>query len=459
MSQDRKILYGVSSGFIFNIVSITVALVQFRLILSYLPKEIAGIWFLFITFGTYIAFFDLGISPTLSREISFILGSRDLDNNQKTKEIADLVATCRKIFRFFALAIFMCALLLGGYVLDQSPTEIGTAWVLFSFGAALNLSTGAAFAVLYGLGSVATEKLIRSFTMGIGLVMSAASLIAGFGILGLAGAWVLQGMLARAFAHHFLYREYPEMKKAVGNARSEIVKKIAVPSLKWAVIGFGAILILQTDNVIIAFMMGTSAIPSYEAIAKIAAALMSFSLLIVTSSSPFISKAYAENKLNVIQELLSRNVRLSLSLILIFASFMAVFGDKVVNLWLGSGHFVGFPILWTFLVMAVLEVHHVALATATMATGYIAFVWPALIAGLLNIAISLILAQHLGLLGVALGTMIAQILTNNWYVPYVALKHFKIPVWFYIKHTIFPMAILFILCLAFNLFLKFTLMT
>ena len=61
-----------------------------------------------------------------------------------------------------------------------------------------------------------------------------------------------------------------------------------------------------------------------------------------------------------------------------------------------------------------------------MATGRMVFIAPALIAGVLNIVASVYLARHHGLLGVALGTMCAQVVTNNWYVPFYAMRQFRI---------------------------------
>lgn len=48
------------------------------------------------------------------------------------------------------------------------------------------------------------------------------------------------------------------------------------------------------------------------------------------------------------------------------------------------------------------------------------------------------LIQKFGLLGVALGTLIAQLLTNNWYVSFVSLRVLKIPFADYSARVLFP---------------------
>jgi O-antigen/teichoic acid export membrane protein len=453
-SVSRKIFQGVLSGFGLTIVSIFVAFVQLRLVIDFLPRSIAGIWLLFLSLGAYIAFFDLGISPTLSREISFILGGNSEEPSNQ-RQIADLLATCFRVFQVVAAVVFIIGLIAGmaflwSIVPTDSIKEISIAWAVFMLGASINIIGGAAYASLYGLGDVATERISRALSQLLGLGLSYLSLYLGFGLIGLAASWVIQNLLSRAVSAYILYQRHPWLRQEKGQAQRTIVKKIAGSSLKWAATGLGAILILQTDNVIIAATLGSSAIPSYEAVAKIAMTLMTLSLYIVTSSSPFLSKAYASGDHNIVNEMLLRNVRLSMSAIVFLVSFMAAFGEQVINLWLGPGNFVGFPVLWTLLLMVLLETHHVALATATMATGRIAFVWAAIGAGVLNILLTLVLVRYWGLWGVALGTMIAQILTNNWYAPYVALKHFKIPFRDYMINVLNPILVTLIACLLFN---------
>jgi hypothetical protein len=91
-----------------------------------------------------------------------------------------------------------------------------------------------------------------------------------------------------------------------------------------------------------------------------------------------------------------------------------------------------------------LEGHHSAMATATMATGDIPFVAPALIAGVLNIVASVLLARQYGLLGVALGTLCAQVVTNNWYVPFYTMRLFHISFSEHFATVLLPLGKLFV---------------
>ena len=92
--------------------------------------------------------------------------------------------------------------------------------------------------------------------------------------------------------------------------------------------------------------------------------------------------------------------------------------------------------------MLLLETHHRVHATVIMARGELVFHWIALTAGLLNLVISLILMRFWGLLGVALGTMLAQMLTNNWFVPYYSARSLGFSVPRYLKRVLLPLGVL-----------------
>jgi O-antigen/teichoic acid export membrane protein len=97
-------------------------------------------------------------------------------------------------------------------------------------------------------------------------------------------------------------------------------------------------------------------------------------------------------------------------------SIIAVFGDYIMQLWLGKGHFVGWGILWVFCIMLTLENHHVIFARFGMSAKTDP-TWGkmSIISGVINLTLTYIGVKLYGLMGVALGTMIAQMLTNNWY--------------------------------------------
>jgi O-antigen/teichoic acid export membrane protein len=453
--MNRHIARGAVASAVFTSTSVIVAVVQLRLIVHFLPSDLAGLWLLFLTIGSYVTLFDLGISPTVGREMSFAIGAKGADEQERTRRIGELLTTLWRALRYLALCAGFVSVAVGEALIFSSHhyrenRVVQLTWALFGLGASLNLMGGSALAGLYGLGRVATEKLIRSVSLGVGLVLTATTLMLNWGILGLAIAWLIQGALAGGLGWYYLRRGFPDIfDRSLSPSFSPsfspnwmLAKKLVGPSLKLALIQLGAIFILQSANPLIAIVLGTSSIPPYEAVAKIAATLMTLALLIVNSSAPYFSMSYAAGDYDKVKELLARNLQLGVGVIIILGAFVAINGDRIVAVWLGRSKFAGFFVLWVLLFMVLLEVHHVIFATAVMAAGQIVFVWAALIAGAVNIVLALSLVGRFGLLGIALAVAIAQLITNNWYVPYVAVRFFRISISYLVRKVWVPLILL-----------------
>lgn len=459
VSTDRRILAGVISGGILTASSIVAMLVQFRLAVDFLEPSLAGVWILFLTFSAYVAVMDLGFAPTLSREIGFVRGS-NTNIEIRNRDIATLVNTTNRVFQVLAAISFLTGGTLGLlYFREIVPgglsQGIALAWGIFLVGASANIFGAGAFAALYGLGDISTERYLRSAFQWAWVIFSYLALKAQYGIIGLSFVWAVHNILARSVAWLILYRRYPWIKAIKAGFSRSVFRRMVSPSLNWAVMGFGAILILQTGSVIIAWKMGPELVASYESMTRIIMTMMTLALYVVTSSTPFISSAYASGNTQELVRLILRNYTVAMTVICVFAAFLAIFADRVVGVWLGSEFFAGWPVTWTLLVMIVLETQHVCFAAAAMATGRVVFAVAGILAGLVNIGGALLLVDRMGLWGVAVAVLVAQVLTNNWFAPYVAFKHLPLPINFFAKRLVLIFPTLFIICLLVNAFLRY----
>ena len=68
----------------------------------------------------------------------------------------------------------------------------------------------------------------------------------------------------------------------------------------------------------------------------------------------------------------------------------------------------------------------------------------------MNILLSVLLARRFGLLGVVLGTMLAQIATNHWYVPWYTMRLFGINAKQHMRRVLLPALYLLIALLLVN---------
>jgi hypothetical protein len=91
-----------------------------------------------------------------------------------------------------------------------------------------------------------------------------------------------------------------------------------------------------------------------------------------------------------------------------------------------------------FLLIFALDNQNVAISVAARATGEEIYAASSLIAGALKILFSVMLAKQFGLIGVALGTLIALGLTNHWYVPWRGLTRLTYPRVEFVWNVVLP---------------------
>jgi peptidoglycan biosynthesis protein MviN/MurJ (putative lipid II flippase) len=102
-----------------------------------------------------------------------------------------------------------------------------------------------------------------------------------------------------------------------------------------------------------------------------------------------------------------------------------------------------YPVLLLFVLTETLETQSYIISTMSRATGDEAFAVTSLAAGVIKIVLSIYLAGHLGLPGVALGTAIALMSTTHWYMPLRGLNRLKYSKWAYIKRVVLPCLLFF----------------
>ncbi len=417
-----QINLGSISGIILIIVTIIVAIIHYKQVSETLDPDITGIWLLFLSIGNYLIFFDLGISPTLSREIAFLTVTQHKKN---IKETNDIITTCIYIYICIAIVLATASIFLGVFFFHESNIKkdnIILSWAFFVIGTSINLIGNISYAILTGKGNIATERIARTISMLIWLFSSTIALIYWPSLMGLSIAWLIYSLISRLIIRIILSIYVPTIALFRGSWNNAIAKKIYKPSSQWALTQLGSLFILQTGILVIAWNLDLALVLPYDSINKIMAAAATIALVRSNASITIYSKLSQVKDLDNLKKIFYGNIHYSLITMSVTIGFMSLFGLELIDIWLGSNNFVGYPTLFIILITITLEVHHVTHANLTMATGKIPFVKAALYSGIINIILSIILVNYFGIIGVAIATMTAQILTNNWYAPYITLQ-------------------------------------
>ncbi|HBG04808.1 MAG: hypothetical protein A2075_11585 [Geobacteraceae bacterium GWC2_58_44] len=426
----NKILFGVLSGWGAQVVSLLLGIFTMPLFFRYLPKEELGVWMFMLGTGFFVNLADLGFSPVIGRQLSFELGKGDREGSPNHAGSSYYFSLSRYVAALTAPVLFCGMLLTGGLFIWglKLPAELLPAsleaWSVFCLSQAVACRSRYLETVLNSHGEVGWQNWSQTS-------VQLATLIGYFvvlrflegGILALT-VTVLGRNLLNALCLWLLVRSRVDSRFRAGvKVAWHDVKPHLRPAMDMFLVTLGAFFVLNTDQYFIAKFLGTSALPDYAAAYRLVQVVFVFASTAAGICVPFISRRSAARDFSGIHVMLMLNTTVGMMIQVAGVALLAVFGDYILQLWLGPGHFVGWGVLWVFCIMLTLENHHVIFARFGLsAQSDPTWGKMSVISGILNLAFTWIGIQLLGLLGVALGTMMAQILTNNWYAVLKTLR-------------------------------------
>lgn len=433
--------------------TILLGLVLMPVLFRTLPKDELGVWLLLGQSWATLGILDLGFGVTLTRRIAFAKGrsgsNPDVPLTDATLfEIADLVATGVRIYQALAVLAFAVAFGLGFIYLRTLTLDaitlsaVWTAWGVLCLSQALTVWATPWTCLLQGVGHVGWDAIIASFVGGLTLVAQILAALCGGGLVSLAVVAAAGALLQRIVILRFAHRKRPELFQLHGQWRSRAFKEMSPLAIKAWATSLGILLVLNTDHFFVAKLAGTANLPAYRAGYIILLNINMLAVTVAVASSAFIAHLWKAGEIDQVQKLVVRNLRLGMFVMGGGGACVIGLGPVFFNLWLGPGYFIGYPILCTFFVLLLLEAQCYILTTASRATEDEVFAYWAIAAGLLKLALSWWLGHAMGIWGIATATLIAQLLTNHWFMVFRGLTRLKIHFWFHVKEVLLPMLLL-----------------
>jgi O-antigen/teichoic acid export membrane protein len=212
------------------------------------------------------------------------------------------------------------------------------------------------------------------------------------------------------------------------------------PALHCWVTTLGTMLVMQTDQFFVAQSHGVKELPVYRASYLLCINIQMLATSVAPASAPFISQLWQADRRDKAKEFALRNLRFGLAVVFCGIATLLTAGDDLFAIWLGPGHFSGYALLAVFSLVMILQTNAFIITTASRATEDEAFAFWSITAGVLKLVFSFLLMRRFGLLGIALGTLVAQVPTNYWYMTYRGLSRLGVSVREYFMSVLLPLA-------------------
>jgi len=459
MSVGKRIAFGAVASWISRSISILLGLLLIPVLFRSLPRETLGVWLLLGQSWSTLGVLDLGLGATLTRRIAFAMGKSGADLNTKLsheslRNIADLVETGRRLYLGLAIFAFLTSFGLGFLTLrglHLSSDSLSTAWIawgILCLTQALGLWASVWHCLLLGVGYIGWDSLFAAFTSCLTLAAQIIVAFLGGGLIGLAIVAAIGALAQRFLILAAARRKRPELFSLRGSWQPALVASMLSPALKAWVTSLGSAVIMNSDQFFIAGLEGAAQIPAYRAAYVIFANLFMLSVTFATSSSVFIAQIWQTGAIERVHRIVTHNLLLGLIIMVTGGGCVLGLGQRLFNVWIGHGNYIGPAVAVVFFLSLLLETQSFIITTCSRATEDEAFAIWAAAAVLLKISMSLLLGARFGLIGIALGTLAAQLATNHWFMCYRGLRRLRMSLRSHLQNVVCPISVLFVLTLG-----------
>ncbi|HEX5690664.1 MAG TPA: oligosaccharide flippase family protein [Roseiflexaceae bacterium] len=406
-----RALRNTASNYIGKVLTLGIFFFLTPFILRQLGPTTYGLWILIGSVVGYGALLDFGIASAVTKYVAEYRARGEVANAQS------LVATTLWLYVLLGGAAVALSLAFAPFFPDlfnipaeQRATAIGLV-MLMGLNIGLSIPCATSIAVIRGLQRFDIANLISTTATLASAATTVAVLWLGGGVLAMAALNLLILLATQIPAIWMINRMAPELRFGRGRPSRKLVRSVISYSWSIFVIQASGRIHSQTDEIVIGVFLLLSAVTPYAIARKLSEVAQTLTDQFLKLLLPLASELHAGNDQVRLRLLYTTSTRLTLVIFLPIAGAIIVLARALLTAWVGP-EYADYANLVIILTVASL------LDTSQWPAGSILsgmalhrrLAAIALGSALFNLALSLILVRPLGVLGVALGTLIPTVI-------------------------------------------------
>jgi O-antigen/teichoic acid export membrane protein len=406
-------LRNVGSNWVLTLLTIASTYVLTPFIVHHLGHDGYGTWTLIMAITGYVSLMALGVPMATVRYLAQHVAEGD------TRQMNAAIGSCIGLYLMIGAAAAA-----GGAVLTMffgRIYQLPAGWTMQAHIAlglmVAQVSAGFVGILPEGIMFAHHDFVVRNVVRAGGVLLRMALTMGLLAVNASLVAMALIQLLCLAFdvtiSMIVIRRRYPDVRVRLADFDPTVVRRIFSFSLYVLLLNAGARLSFESDALVIGATLSVGAISFYAIANSVIVYLMEFVTAIAAVVSPMATNLKTEGRQDELQAMFLKWSKVALSICIAAGMFLIVLGPTFLGWWIDpsferpSGVVLQILMISSF---AFLPVRGVALPVLVglgkPGTPTFAFVG----AGLLNLALSIVLARRLGLAGVALGTAIPNVL-------------------------------------------------
>lgn len=391
------------------------------LIVEHLSKDQYGLWGEVATFTAYGSLANLGIGSAL---IKYVAEYRARNENEVANE---LIATALALFCALGVLVIIIGIALSPLVPDiihVSHRDRGVSSMLLivtSIAVAVQLPSTAAIGVLAGLGRFPMMNLIGGTATITTAGVTVAVLLLGGKVIAITLVIVPITLLWIIPTVWLIHRAAPELRFRLRGARLAHARQVTAFASAVFGIQLAQTIKLQSDELVIGAAKNVSLVGPYSIARRLSTAPGQLSAQFTQVLLPMASRMHAEGDATMLRQVYLVGLRLTFALYAAIGAALITLAAPFLSAWVGHRFASSADIVVILTIAAVFEALMLASANPMLGMSrHRPIAVLALASAVLNLALSIVLIETIGLEGVALGTLIATTLEASIALPYGA---------------------------------------
>ena len=397
-------------------------------LIDQLGKSQYGIWSLVFSLIAYMKLADAGMNQAVAKYIPQYYATGDYD------QLNQVVSSAARIYTVISLLIVALSVGLAFGVLQFfhiEPRYLEVARItLILIGT--NQAVTYIFIPFASLLPFHRADIVNYFEIGgmlIQTLLIVVMLELGLGLTAMAGVVLVVNIISHCWRYQIRRKKFPMVKFSRAAITGEKTRALLTYGSYSLLIVAAWIVIFQTDNIVIGKFLSMEAVAVYAVPAAIVTQLRNTINAIAVPIVPTISHINAQQDDRQVMEIYLRSTRYLYYLSALICVGALIFGGPFILLWVKDGFTESITVLQILIVPAAIYLPQMIANSVLFGVSRHKVLFYILTAeGVSNIALSLILVGHYGIIGVALGTAIPQFLIYLFIYPKVFYRTMNSPV-------------------------------
>lgn len=334
-----RIVWNVLTSWLSHLVVIVSGFVLPRVIDVYAGQVLLGVWDFAWSIVSYLDLLTLGVQSSINRYVAMYRAVDDQANLRKvvsTTVFVQMLSASAALVTTILLIIFLPKLF--GETLGDEVSTAQTLIALLGIASVIQIACGASRGVLTGCHRWGLFNGIQAGSQFVMVTSMIVVLIFGGGLVGLGSAYLVVLTLTELLRVAISYRICPELRISLSYAKWDQAKQMLFFGGKTLLGGAPSLLVTQTTNIMIVAVLGPAALAVFARPMSLMRHLQTFVTRFSFVMTPTAGALDAMGRDEELRKLALQTVRFGVAFVLPIVLFLLVFGDVLLELWMGKDY-------------------------------------------------------------------------------------------------------------------------